>query len=197
MLHRCREQSVSARPLHAKKKTRIYKERNEEIRQAYSKKIEKIPAEALVYVDETGIDECLHRDKGRAKRGIKIYGRVTGRKYKRTNIVAALSCGQMLAPMEYEGTTDHDVFETWFEHVLLAQLPQGHVIVMDNASFHRKKILWKMASQAKCEIVFLPAYSPDLNPIEKRWANLKSFLRNYAYRFQHIQEAITDYFQVE
>src|SRR5215510_5665194 len=102
------EQSVNARPLYAKKKTKVYKERNEEIRQAYSKKIEKFPAETLVYVDETGMDECLHRDKGRAKRGIKIYGSVSGRKYKRTNIVAALICGQMLAPMEYEGATDHD-----------------------------------------------------------------------------------------
>jgi transposase len=89
------------------------------------------------------------------------------------------------------------VFETWFEEVLLAQLPKGQTIIMDNASFHRKKALRELARQAKSEIVFLPAYSPDLNPIEKTWANPKSFLRNYAFRFDKIQNAISYYFKVE
>ena len=129
-------------------------------------------------------------------RGIKIYGCISGRKYKRTNIVAALCGGQMLAPMEYEGTTDHQVFEMWFERILMAQLPQDRVIVMDNASFHRKNVLTVLAHQAQCKIVFLPPYSPDFNPIEKKWANLKSFLRNYAFRFERIQDAISDYFKV-
>jgi len=99
--------------------------------------------------------------------------------------------------MEYTGTTDHYVFETWFKEELLRQIPEGCTIVMDNAAFHRKKILNELARQAKEEIIFLPAYSPDLNPIEKLWANLKAFLRNYAFRFVNLQEAIYSFFKVE
>ena len=99
--------------------------------------------------------------------------------------------------MEYPGYTDHNVFEMWFEKVFLVQLCAGHTIVMDNASFHRKKVLYELARQSKSELLFLPPYSPDLNPIEKRWANLKTLLRNYAFRFEKLQDAITDYFKVE
>ncbi|MDR0306783.1 MAG: transposase [Chitinispirillales bacterium] len=156
--------------------------------------ISSLPAQSLIYVDETGVDECLYRDKCRSKRGVKVYGGISGRKYKRTNIVAAQCCDKIIGPMEYNWTTDHHVFETWFEKVLLRQLPQGKTIIMDNASFHRKKVLWELAGEAKCEIIFLPAYSPDLNPIEKTWANLKSFLRNYVLRFDNVQEDIKDFF---
>ena len=79
----------------------------------------------------------------------------------------------------------------------LKELPGGFTIVMDNASFHRKKVLHELAKQANSEIVFLPAYSPDLNPIEKTWANLKSFLRNYAFHHDRLQDAIASFFQVE
>ena len=151
----------------------------------------------IAYVDETGIVECFHRNKCRSKRGTKVYDGVSVRKYIRTNIVAAQCNGKIIAPLEYTGSTDHYVFELWFEKVLLAQLPEGQTIVMDNASFHRKKVLNELARQAKSEIIFLPAYSPDFNPIEKTWANLKSFLRNYAFHFYKLQDAISAFFKVE
>jgi len=99
--------------------------------------------------------------------------------------------------MEYTGTTDHYVFETWFEKILLAQLAEGRTIVMDNASFHRKKILNALAQQAKSKIVFLPAYSPDLSPIEKTWANFKTFLRDYAFQFAKLKDATSAFFKAE
>jgi transposase len=99
--------------------------------------------------------------------------------------------------LEYTGSTDHYVFELWFEKELLVQLKEGQTIVMDNATFHRKKVLNELAQQTNSKIIFLPAYSPDLNPIEKTWANLKSFLRNYAFRFARLQDAISDYYKVE
>jgi transposase len=68
---------------------------------------------------------------------------------------------------------------------------------MYNASFHWKNILNDLVRHAGSEIIFLPAYSPDLNPIEKTWANMKSFLRNYASRFDTLQDAIKDYFKAE
>jgi transposase len=97
--------------------------------------------------------------------------------------------------MEYAGTTDHIIFETWFEKALLASAPEGSTFVMDNASFHHKSALNELAQQVNCSVVFLPAYSPDYNPIEKAWANLKTFLRNHAYCFDNLQLAIADYFK--
>jgi transposase len=126
-----------------------------------------------------------------------VYSSVSGRKYNRTNIVAAQCCGKIIAPMEYSGSTDHYIFEMWFKEEFLTQLPTGRTIVMDNAPFHRKKVLTELAMKFENELLFLPAYSPDLNPIEKTWANLKTFLHNYAYQFEQFKDAITNYFKVE
>ena len=197
MLRRGSAQGLGAQWYHIKKKTPYYKERKDDERRVYKKAIASIPEETIIYIDETGIDESLHRDRCRAKRGEKVYSGVSGRKYCRTNIVAGLCCGQLIAPMEYAGTTDHTVFETWFEKVLLVGLPEGRTFVMDNASFHRKNVLNELARRVNCAIVFLPPYSPDYNPIEKRWAHLKLFLRNHASRFGNLQNAISYHFQVE
>jgi transposase len=196
-LHRRRSESVGASWLYAQKKIKRFKERNEEARKAFLERVAAISADRLTYIDETGVDEYFHRDRCRAKRGVKIYGSVSGRKYKRTNIVAALCCGVVTEPMEYTGTTDHRVFETWFEKTLLARLPEDRTLIMDNATFHRKKALYKLAHQAKCELLFLPPYSPDLNPIENTWANLKTFLRNYASIYENLQDALLAFFHVE
>ena len=85
-------------------------------------------------------------------------------------MVAAQRQGEILAPLEYEGTMGSHLFEYWFEHILLPELPRKTVIVMDNASFHRKNALCQIAESFDCSLLFLPPYSPDLNPIEHFWA---------------------------
>lgn len=136
-----------------------------------------IPASHIAYVDETGIDNYLYREYGWAKRGKALLGRISGRKYKRTGIVAAQMGKSIIAPLAYDGTMDSLLFETWFEKCLLPALPQHSVIVMDNASFHRKKQLIPLAQKAGLRLIFLPPYSPQLNPIEKFWGWLKRYLR--------------------
>ena len=84
---------------------------------------------------------------------------------------------KILAPFQYSGTMDSSLFEFWFSHQLLPSLDKGTVIVMDNASFHSKRGLLFAAQNAGCTLLFLPPYSPELNPIEKFWAWLKRFLR--------------------
>ena len=80
---------------------------------------------------------------------------------------------EILTPMQYTGSTNAELFETWFEQVLLPCLPEDTVIVMDNASFHRKKQLFEIVDRSGFTLIFLPPYSPELNPIEKFWAWLK------------------------
>jgi transposase len=88
-------------------------------------------------------------------------------------------------------------FEGWFENNLLKAIPEGEgfTVIMDGASFHRKKRLRKLA-RGKIRLLFLPPYSPDYNPIEKSWANMKRFLRDNIQKFQSLSNAIYEYFQV-
>ena len=155
-----------------------------------------LPPERVVFVDETGIDQYLYREYARAPIGQKVYARISGKKFKRTNIVAGICAGQWVAPMQYNGTTDSILFEFWFENCLMKEVAPGSIIVLDNATFHRKRTLRAIAALYGCEVLFLPPYSPDLNPIEKWWAWLKRKLRETAQRFQLLDDAISVLFQV-
>ena len=99
--------------------------------------------------------------------------------------------------MEYEGMADSALFEYWFENMLLLELSAGYVIVMDNAAFHRKKVLRNFVSKVGCHLLFLPPYSPDLNPIERLWAWIKHKLKSAITTYQNFKIAITHCFQLE
>ena len=128
-------------------------------------------------MDETGIDSYLYRTHCYAPKGVATIGRVSGKKFRRVGIVAAKMETRILSPLQYDGTMDARLFETWFETRLLRDLPSRSVIVMDNAAFHRKKRLNCIAENHGYKVIFLPPYSPELNPIENFWAVLKSNLR--------------------
>ncbi|MCL2518645.1 MAG: transposase [Oscillospiraceae bacterium] len=173
-----------------------YSERCEIKRAAYQARIAEIPEESIVYVDECGIDEHLTRIYAKSPAGVPVYGDVRGRKFERTNIIAGKCGGKIVAPGEYKGFTDHKLFELWFCEALLKEVSTGSFIVLDNATFHRKKVLTALAENAGCSVIFLPPYSPDFNPIETEWANLKTFIRNYGSTFPSISLAIYLYFIV-
>jgi len=112
------------------------------------------------------------------------------------NVVAGLCDGQIIGDYCYTGSMNSARFEDWFCGYLLPNTRKGDVIVLDNATFHNRKRLEQYAWIYKVTIIFLPPYSPDFNPIEKVWANLKSFLRNYGNRFASFQGGINWYFAV-
>jgi transposase len=153
-----------------------------------------LPPKRLVYVDECGINQCLYREYARAARGHRAVEKISGLKYKRTNIVAGICLGKWVAPMEYNTTTDSVLFEFWFENCLLKEVDSGSVIILDNATFHKKSILAELAKSHRCEVLFLPPYSPDLNPIEKKWACLKRTLRDILKGFDSFDDALASAF---
>lgn len=150
-----------------------------------------IPTENLVYVDECGIDQYLYREFAYSPCGQKVVAKISGKKFKRTNIVAGICQGKWIAPMEYSGMTDSILFEFWFENCLLKEVNPGSVVILDNATFHKKAVLPELARQKKCRVIFLPPYSPDLNPIEKKWAWLKKRLRKILPDFNSFEHALT------
>ena len=146
-----------------------------------------------IYVDETGSDSYYYRECGYAPRGEKVFGEIAGKKFGRTNPVAAKLGNRLLAPMYYKESADSAVFEVWFERRFMPLLSPGHVVIMDNASFHRKAELRKIAARYQVRRLFLLPYSPDLNPIEKIWANIKSHMREYD-SFGDALEAALDFY---
>lgn len=181
---------------HTKKKTTSYKEQNPEKVKAYLEEIKDILPEKIAYVDESGIDKCLYREYAYASRGEIVTEKISGKKFQRTNIVAAQLNGEIIAPMQYNGTTDAPLFEHWFKQCLLPCLPEDSVIVMDNASFHRKKELFNIAKEHQIKLIFLPPYSPQLNPIEHFWAKLKQWLKIHIREFDSLDDAISAFFSL-
>ena len=106
-------------------------------------------------------------------------------------------CGNsIISLLQYYCNTDSSLFEFWFENHLLPSIPDNSVIVLDNASFHNKSRLSTLISYSNKKIIFLPPYSPDLNPIEKFWAILKSFLRSSLSSSTSLDLALSSFFKV-
>jgi transposase len=160
-----------------KKKTTRYAERCEEKRAQFKKQIEAIDPGTLVYVDEAGVDNRLFRPYARAIRGQKIYADIPGKKRERYSMIGGLTNSKFIAPLTFQGGCNAEVFNTWLEKILLPSIPKGSTIIMDNAAFHKSARTREIIEAVGCHLLFLPTYSPDLNPIEHCWHTVKSRLR--------------------
>jgi transposase len=181
------------------KKEPFFIERDNEKRKAFDEEVAQLPPENdIVYVDECGIeDKYMQCNYARSLRGERVFMPQPGRRFKRVNIVAGLKNGSILVPTKYEHNTNAEWFEEWFEWYLCPVLCEGDVVIMDNASFHKKANLEKIASSYGCRIIWLPPYSPDKNPIEHTWANLKNWLRIHSREYGTIQNAVSGCFRLK
>ena len=147
-------------------------------RYLYEKELLKLNKEDIVYLDESGFDPGLQRPFARSKRGTKVIGEQSGKFRKRISVIAGYCQNKFLAPMTFDGYCDTMAFNAWLELMLLPVLKHGQTIILDNASFHKSKKTKELIKSAGCKILFLPPYSPDFNPIEKAWANIKRIVRS-------------------
>lgn len=159
--------------------------------------IDKKAPERVVYVDESGIDSFIAREYARSVRGEIVLGEKAGKRFARESFVAGLKDGQSIAPFCYTGTMDAQLFNFWLSNFLVPAILPGDTVVMDNAAFHKSEETRRILQAARCELVFLPPYSPDLNPIEKFWANLKAKIRSTIDQFCSLAEAIDAAFQMD
>lgn len=169
-------------------------EASEEKRQRYQEEIKDIAAERLVYIDESGIEMTVCKDRGWGKKGEKLIAKKSGKYYERTNIIAGYVNNQTIAPMVFNGSCNTKLFETWVEQFLIKELKPGQVVIMDNASFHKSQKTKDLIESVNCKIIFLPPYSPDLNPIEKFWANMKRWVRSNIDPFCQIYDLLAQFF---
>jgi transposase len=125
--------------------------------------------------------------------GPRIHEATPGSHWKILTILGAMSTRGMIATMTIEEATDTDIFLAYLDHVLCPQLRPGDVVVMDNLSSHKVKGVRERIEAAGAELLYLPPYSPDLNPIEKAWSKLKLLLRSVKARTRDVlDQAISD-----
>jgi len=138
--------------------------------------IDEFPKEDRVYLDEAALQEQL-RTHGRAPVGQKVCGKISGQKPLKENIVSAICANKFIAPMIFTGNMNADLFYGWVEKVLIPEIKPNQIVIMDNATYHHNSDVKDLFEDAGIRILYLPPYSPELNPIEPFWANVKKYMK--------------------
>ena len=135
----------------------------------------------------------VDRLRSRAPRGERAYGKVPRNRGKNTTLIASMSLSGMGESMCIQGATDAKAFEVYVEHFLAPTLSEGQVVVLDNLGAHRPSRIRELIEAKGAGLVFLPAYSPDLNPIEEAFSKIKNILRKLGARtHEALLEAIAE-----
>lgn len=133
----------------------------------------------------------MTRAYGRAPTHERVYGAVPKNWGDNITLSAGLTSEGLIAPLRLIGSLDADIFEAYIEQFVVPELRPADLVIMDNLSAHKRASVRAMITAAGAELVFLPPYSPDLNPIEMVWSKVKAVLRTLAARtFDALEEAI-------
>lgn len=144
----------------------------------------------IIYIDESGCDERIRYEYVWSRKGEEVEDWKPGNRGKRTSILAGDQKGELVAPLTFEGSCNREVMEKWLEEQLLPQCEEGTVLVMDNASFHKGGKIKELIEGAKCELLYLAPYSPDMNPIEKCWGWMKRIIRRERKNQESMRETV-------
>jgi transposase len=131
----------------------------------------------LVFVDESGAKTNMSRLYGRAISGQRATDDTPSGHWCTTTMISSVRLDGSTACMVVDGATTKDIFEAYVEQILLPTIKAGDIVVLDNLSAHKGQRVRELIESAGAELWYLPAYSPDLNPIEKMWSKIKSILR--------------------
>jgi transposase len=147
-------------------------------RQAWRNQLAEIDPRRLVFVDESGATTEITRRYGRAFGGQRVREGTPAGHWRTLTMLGAMSAEGLIATMTIEAPTDREVFLAYLEEVLCPRLRPGQIVVMDNLSSHKVAGVRELIHAAGAELLYLPPYSPDFNPIEKCWSKLKQRLRS-------------------
>ena len=138
----------------------------------------RIEPRRLVFIDETWVKTNMAPLRGWAPRGARLPGAAPFGHWNTSTFIAALRCDRIDAPWVFDGPVNGEVFRTYVEKVLVPTLSPRDVVVMDNLGSHKSVAVRRAIRKAGAHLLFLPPYSPDLNPIEQAFAKLKHWLRD-------------------
>jgi transposase len=134
-------------------------------------------ANKLVFLDESGINTGMTRLYGRSTRGKRVDDYVPNARFERTSILSSVRLSGDLVPLVFEGSLNGELFREYVSKCLVPTLQEGDVVIMDNLTAHKVEGIADLILSAGAEVVYLPPYSPDLNPIEMMWSKIKAHLR--------------------
>jgi transposase len=138
---------------------------------------EQVEAKRLVFVDEMGTNTSLSPVYAWAKKGQRALCSVPRNRGKNTTVLSSMSVRGIGPSLTVEGATTSAVFEAYVDQVLAPTLRKGQVMVMDNLSAHKGERIRELIEERGCELIYLPSYSPDFNPIEEAFSKIKGLVR--------------------
>jgi transposase len=139
---------------------------------------QEVDPERLVFVDEMGVHTSLAPLYGYSRKGERVHLQVPRNRGRNTTLLASMTLGGMGETLAVEGSTNQEVFDAYVEYVLAPTLEAGQLVIMDNLSAHKPARVRELIESRGCELIYLPAYSPDFNPIEEAFAKIKGMLRH-------------------
>ena len=131
----------------------------------------------LIFLDETGVATDLARTRARGPRGQRVIGKIPYGHWKTTTFLAGLRCDGIIAPFVVDCAMNGEIFLAYVEQVLVPSLQPGDIVILDNLPAHKVAGVRELIENAGANLVYLPPYSPDLNPIEQVFSKLKALLR--------------------
>lgn len=173
------------------KKTFSHPKRDENQRESFQKVRKLFRDDELVFVDESGIEDNACREYGWSPLNKRCYGVRAFQHNRRISMIAWLCDHRLIAPFIFEGTCDKLTFELYVEQVLVKSLKKGQTVVLDNIRFHKTKKVITLVESVCCSVLYLPTYSPDLNPIEHFWFKIKNFVRKISSNFSDFFHAVS------
>jgi len=148
----------------------------QQMRGEWPSRLEGIDCQNMVFLDETALTTDMTRRYGRAEGGKRAHDSAPSR-WNTTTLLGAVGAGGWVAAMTVDSATDVAVFLTFVERILCPALKPGQVVIMDNLPAHKVEGVRELIEAAGATVCYLPPYSPDFNPIEKCWSQLKAYLR--------------------
>lgn len=158
-------------------------------RQAWFDGRDELEIERLFFIDECGTNTKMARTRGRSRRGERCRAAIPHGHWKTTTLVAALTTSGIAAPMILDGAMDGDMFTAYVTRVLLKEMQPGDVVIMDNLPAHKVAAVREKIEAAGATLLYLPSYSPDCNPIEMAFSQIKAHLKKAAARSKETLEA--------
>ncbi len=160
-----------------KQKRFFAQERNAKQRRAFRRKVRKLEPERFVFIDEMGANLDLSRRYARAPKGQRVAEALPRNTPANVSVAGALGAGKLLAACCIEGAFDGEAFAAFIEQMVVPQLQPGQTVLMDNVPTHQAARVKSAVKSAGATLLHLPAYSPDLDPLEPCWSKIKTFLR--------------------
>lgn len=139
-----------------------------------------------MFIDESSAKTNMSRLRGRAQKGQRVYARAPQSHWYTTTMICSIRLDGSTACMTIDGAVDKAAFGLFTRHVLRPTLQQHDIVIMDNVSAHKSAEALTLIEQAAAKTMFLPAYSPDFNPIERMWSKVKEALRAAEARTQQV-----------